>query len=84
MQEVRHASRIRWFRAPTRCVLPALAIALSSAKHSEHRHAARTPSDPDRAELAAWSRVQHESRERMHLVAGLEPHADPHSAGALR
>jgi len=69
------------FCAPSRCLLPALAIALSSAKHLEHRLTARTLSGPTWVELVVWFHGQPESQDRMLLVAELEPHDDRHSAG---
>ena len=71
------------FCAPSRCLLPALAIALSSAEHSDHRLAARTPSGPARVEPVAWFHGQHASQEWMHLVAELESHDDRYLAGVL-
>ena len=71
------------FCAPSRCLLPALAIALSSAKHLEHRLTVRTPSGPAWVELVVWFHGQHERQEWMYLVAELESHDDRHSDGVL-
>jgi hypothetical protein len=69
------------FSAPSHGLLPAPTIALSRAEHLEHRLTARTPSDPAWAEPVAWFHGQHESQERMLLVAELESHDDRPSAG---